>query len=246
MNRVTRIDSTSILVTGMILSHPKLFEARQVNNQGVPKFTAALVWPSDMSNEDWALINTIIEAEKAKRWPGGAPASLQLPWKDAEFCDSSLKGRLAINVSAAQDRRPAVVMEDGATPADPGSIYPGMGVNVYLNVYAYPGPRNNDPTMKKGINFGINAVQIADRSLPRLDGRKAPTEVFSAVPTTGAPPPTSPTPHAPTPAVPGAPQTAPAAPAGAPVPPGAPGAPQPPTAPQQPAPPQPPGYSWNS
>ena len=215
MSRVIKVSSTAVQILGCIISYPHLTEAKQVKNTGDPKFSANFIFPSDMGNEDWGIINAIVEQVTRARWPGGAPANLRLPWKDGGDADPSLAGRMMVSATAKADSRPAVVIEDGRTPAPAGSVYAGMGVNAYLNIFAY------DAGVNRGISFGLNGVQIADRTLKRLDGRKAAEEVFSAVAApAGAPPPVAPTPHAPTPAVPGAPQAAPTP--TAPVAPGAP------------------------
>lgn len=93
-----------------------------------------------------------------------------------------------ISASAKADSKPTVVQEKPTLPAQPGDVYPGMGVSAYLNAFAY------DVTTNRGVSWGLNAVQITDRTLPRLDGRKDAAQVFEAVEVKGGPAPVSPTP----------------------------------------------------
>lgn len=224
MKHVNKVSSTAVQITGCLISYPHLFEAKQVQNKGDFKFSANFIFPASMDAEDWETINAIVEQVVRAKWPGGAPANMSMPWKEGGDADASLAGRVMVSASAKADSRPAVVIEDGRTPAPPGSVYPGMGVNAYLNIFAY------DAGVNRGVSFGLNGVQIADRTTKRLDGRKAAEEVFSAVAApAGAPPPVAPVPHAPTPAFPGAPQAPQPAPvpgpaAAGPVAPGAPSA----------------------
>jgi len=211
MKRVNSVGETAVSITGCILSYPHLFAAKQVNGRGEPKFSANFIFPADMDQGDWDLLNGIVVKVTAARWGANQPPNIKLPWKDAGVADPAFAGRIMVGSSAKAESPPKVVLEDARTLAEPGTVYPGMGVNAYLNVFAY------DASGNKGVSFGLNAVQIADRTLKRLDGRKDASEVFSpmAAPA-GAPPPVSPTPHAPTPAFAGAmppgPPQAPSAP----------------------------------
>lgn len=214
MGNVTKKGDTTLVIQGCILSYPHLFEARAASADAKPKYSANLILPK-LTEEDNAVFGGMINQVISQRWPQGAPANLNMPWKDAGAKAPQFAGRLAINCSAVT--QPPVVHKDGATPAGPEDVYAGMGVNAYVGCFTY------DTQLNKGVSFGLNAIQIADATLPRLDGRLAPQHVFTPIgetaapaaspvmpagavpvgaPAVGAPQPLTPTPHQPGPAVP--------------------------------------------
>lgn len=212
MKHVTKVGENGFQLTGAILSYPHLFEARSAAKGSPPKFSAQVIFPKTMDDEDWTTINEMVNEQIMKRFPKGAPADLQMPWKDAGDKAPEYAGHFAVSAGAQIESPPQVVKEDPTQQASPGEIYAGIGVNVYLAVFAY------DTAGNRGIAVGLNAVQIADRTLPRIDGRKAASQVFGAVsapasvpgvtgpagaataPGSGHPPQVNPTPHSPTPA----------------------------------------------
>ena len=204
MGNVTQKGETTLVLTNCVLSYPHLFEARAAAPGSDPKFSAGLILP-ELTQEDQAVFQAVFAHVTAQKWPQGAPANLKYPWKVVDEKTPEYLGRSWFNAGAAVDRQPVAVLEDAKTRAQAADIFPGMGVNAYVGVFAYDLPTN------KGIGFGLNAIQIADRTLPRLDGRLMPEDVFTpvAAPAAAVPP--------------GAPGAVPAAP----VMPGMPGAPNP-------------------
>ncbi len=236
---VTKLSETSVSITNCVVSYPHLHEPRSPNPTDEPKFSGTFILPATMDAADWDILNTMVDHVAAQRWPNGRPASFRSPFKNAGEKTAEYDGHYAISATAKKDSPPAVVKEDPNLRAEPGEVYAGCGVNVYLGTFAYQHMGNT------GVGFGLNGVQICDRTLQRIDGRKAANQVFGQVavqaPTTvpgaaGMPAPVSPTPHQPSPApAPSAPVAEPApapvaqpaaagpAPAAGPVPPGAPG-----------------------
>lgn len=235
---VTKVTESSVHITGVVIGHPHLHEARAVKEGQDPKFSAVIILPKTLDQADWDILNGMVATIAAKKWPQGVPASFKSPFRDAGEIIDQYAGHYAMNCSARLDSPPEVVKEDGATRAAPGECYGGCGVNVYLGAYPY------DTLGNKGVAFGLNAVQITDRTLPRIDGRKSARQVFTAVaapaagpgvqqqpqpaagpntqqqPVGGAPPAIDPAPHQPAPAAPVQQQPVPV---GAPTPGGGPG-----------------------
>lgn len=172
---VTKISDTQVSIAGCIISYPHLHEARAANPTSAPKFSANIILPSTMDQADWDILNGMAAHVLAAKWPQGAPADCRSPFKNAGDKIPQYAGHYALNCSAAADRPPQVVRENPRELASPGEVYPGCGVNVFLGAYAY------DASGNKGVSFGLNAVQIADRTTPRLDSGKAAHDVFGVV-----------------------------------------------------------------
>ncbi len=235
---VTKIGDFGVSITECICCYPNLHEPREVRPGAAPKYSAAFILPKTMDYADWDILNGIVADLIRSTWPKNVP-NLRSPFKDTQSVNQrgevyfpEFPGQYFVNASAEAKSPPQVVRENPKEPATPGECYPGCGVNVYLGLFAYD-------RESVGIGVGLNAVQIANRSLPRLGGQKPADEVFGQIsaPATatvpgmvvpGAPAPVSPTPHQPAPAAPVA-QPAPAAPVAQPAPaaPVAPGVPGP-------------------
>jgi len=179
--------SQDLVIQGAVLSYPHLFQPRQVNNQGEPKYSCNLILPQDF---DWAPLQEAIQSAITAKWPQGAPRFTRESWE--QVTEGPYVGWWQLKASSKAERPPQVVMGDRqpAGPHQQGEFFPGCNVNAYIRAFGYD-------TMGAGVSFGLNAIQLLSNAadLPRLDNTKPIDEVFQEVP--GAPASTAPVPGGP-------------------------------------------------
>lgn len=169
------------------LTFPQLFEAKQVNGQGEPKFSAAFLFPKDHPGKA-ELVKAIIEAAMAK-WGAKAEATVaQLKAAD-KLCvhDGDAKsdydgyaGNLFIN--ASNKVRPLVIDGNRAplTAAD-GKPYSGCYVNAIVEIWA------QDNNFGKRVNASLLGVQFVKDGERLAGGSVAAADDFEAIPDQAAP-----------------------------------------------------------
>lgn len=143
------------------LSFPELFEAKAVNGQGAPAYSASFILPTD--HPQVKEIKAAMKAVAKEKWGAKADAiyaaaekgdKLGLHDGDTKEYDG-YAGNLYI--SARNKTRPLVVDKD-KTPltASDGKPYGGCIVNASLEVWA----QDND--FGKRINFSLRGVQFVE------------------------------------------------------------------------------------
>lgn len=177
---------TRVLLPGVRLSFPHLFQARSVQPGDDPKFGAAFIVPKN--NPAVPALLAAVEAEKGVKWGANVPPGVKSTVYDGDtdpkyMADPNNHGCYIVNASGAQDQPPVLVDANMMKVINPATFYAGCFVNADLGVYGY------DKGVSKGIAAGLNGVQfVADGE--RLDGRPTAEQMFSAV--AGAPPPIAP------------------------------------------------------
>ena len=142
------------------LAFPALFEAKTVNGEGDPAFSAALL--VDPADPQVKTINTAIDAVATEKWGKKATEILALMRKTDKIClhDGDLKASYDgfpgnLYVSARNKVRPTVLDSD-KTPlvqAD-GKPYAGCYVHVILELWA------QDNKYGKRVNATLMGVQF--------------------------------------------------------------------------------------
>ena len=142
------------------LAFPVLFEAKTVNGEGKPAFSASfLIDPADPQVPG---IRKAIEAVAKERWGAKADVILkQMQGQDKlALHDGDMKANYEgfagnLYISARSAARPLVIDIDKSplTEAD-GTIYAGCYVNVTLDLWA------QDNNYGKRINAGLSGVQF--------------------------------------------------------------------------------------
>ncbi|MCK5132089.1 MAG: DUF2815 family protein [Candidatus Sabulitectum sp.] len=170
----------NITIEGVRISYPNLFQAKQVNNQGDPKFSAAFIIPN--TNPALAQLKALAAELVAKAHPNGKPHNFkELPicagevYQNGKHANNpAYMGHHVLNTgkSAAQGQ-PYVLDQAMNKILDPAAIYPGMIVNVALSVYTYS-------NISKGVTTGLEGVQIV-RDGERLDSKPAAEELFKPI-----------------------------------------------------------------
>lgn len=170
----------NITIENVRISYPSLFQAKQINNTGDPKFSAAFLIPT--TNPKLRELFDLAEQVKATKYPGGElPHNFRpLPCYDAAqnpkyAQDPNYAGIWVLNSSKnANQGQPYVLDQAMNKVLDPSTIYAGMYVNVALSVYCYSHPTS------KGVTTGLEGVQIV-RDGERLDSKPSAEELFQPI-----------------------------------------------------------------
>lgn len=142
------------------IAFPQLFEAKQVNGEGKPSFSASLlVEPNDTQLK--ALEAAALEVAKAK-WGAKADGVIKQAKGQDKWVthDGDLKGGMAgyegmIYVNARNPVRPLVIDRDKTPLAEQdGKPYGGCYVNVSLELWA------QDNQYGKRVNASLGGVQF--------------------------------------------------------------------------------------
>ena len=200
----------AITVKG-IMSYPTLFNPKQVNNSGDPKYGVnILILKGD------PLVATI-QAEIQKQISAGLGGVTPQPdkncLKDCAITNPTvpeLAGYMELRCSSSQTNKPTVVDMNLQPIIDPALAYGGAEAFFDVNIAYYT-------NVSKGVGAYINGVAITGEvgALGRLDSKRSAEQMFAGV--VGQAP--AATPQAPVAGAPGAP---PAAGAQPPAPPAAP------------------------
>ena len=146
--------STKITLKNVVLSYPNLFNAKQIMNQGEPKFsTAILIAKNDKENLK-KLQAAIDEAKKDDKLKGARKIDLPLNDGDEEKPDDKYyAGCYYINAKASENHPPKVVDRHVNPIMDQEEIYAGCICNVVVTAYAY------NFNGHYGVGIGLGNVQ---------------------------------------------------------------------------------------
>jgi hypothetical protein len=142
------------------LAFPALFEAKTVNGEGSPRFSAAFILPPD--HPQVAEINAAIETVAKGKWGDKAPAILKQLRAQDKVClhDGATKSQYDgftgnLYLAASNKVRP-VVLDRNATPliAADGRPYAGCYVIGSVEIWA------QDDGYGKRINAALRGVQF--------------------------------------------------------------------------------------
>lgn len=172
-----------------ICAFPNLFQPRAAAQGADPRYSLILLFDAaaQATPEYKAMRRAALEAitdewGQAKANDPAFVKSLRLPFRDAAEKNYNGFEPGMVYIQPWSKNKPGVVDEDVADIIDPSVIFPGAMVRAYVNFFTYNQSGN------KGVSVGLTHVQLMDRSTPRLDGRKAADQVFSAVPKANAAP----------------------------------------------------------
>ena len=167
-----------IKLNAVRLSFPQLFEAKTVNGEGKPAFSAAfLISPKD---SQIAMINTAITTVAAEKWGAKADAILKTIRAADKTCLHS--GDLKSNydgfegmmyISARNPLKPSVV-DTNRSPlvAEDGRPYAGCYVNAVLELWT------QDNNYGKRVNATLMGVQFYKDGESFVGGGVADAEDF--------------------------------------------------------------------
>jgi hypothetical protein len=149
-----------ILLKNVRLAFPQLFEAKTVNGEGEPAFSASFLMEPNHSAV--AAINDAVDAIGKEKWAAKwAGIKKELAAKDKlPLHDGDLKSRYSgfegmVYVSArSKVRQPVIDRDKSPLTASDGKPYAGCWVNAKITLWA------QDNNYGKRINASLGAVQF--------------------------------------------------------------------------------------
>lgn len=168
-----------------ILSYPHLFTPRAVQQGDDPKFSASILIAKN--DPQVAVIQQIIETEKANGFPNGFPAKGKVFLKDGALeypQDAKMHDYYIISGGSKADSKPHLVDTNLNPVMDQSQAYPGVIVWAAFNSFTY------DMAVNKGVAAGLNGVMLTGEigALGRLDSQPTVEQMFAGVDTPAAPP----------------------------------------------------------
>lgn len=168
MKNVKFLENGSILVTGVILSYPHLYEpfSKEADKKG--KFSGKFLLPKATHKAEAVAIKALIDKMCIEKWKQKQPPT-NLFLKDGTLVQKDEGDENYFFLSASETIRPKVVDRDGKTPipeedAD-SKMYAGAVVDVLINPWA------QDNQWGKKINANLLAVRFRDKGERRAGGR---------------------------------------------------------------------------
>lgn len=142
------------------LAFPQLFEAKTVNGEGEPAFSASLL--IDPADPQIKALNAAIDAVAKEKWAAKAEAILKTMRATDKTClhDGDLKDQYAgfegmLYVSARSKTRPLVIdVNKAPLTAKDGKPYAGCYVNASIELWA------QDNNYGKRVNASLRGIQF--------------------------------------------------------------------------------------
>ena len=144
------------------LSYANIWEPKQVNGTGDPKYSCCLLIPKSDTKTVQRLQAMIERIKKdpvaLAKWGGKLPPekSFKSPLRDGdeEKDDENYAGCYFINANASEKRHPRIIDRQCNDVLDQDEVYSGCYANVKVSIYAY-----NNPKGGKGLSAGLVAIQ---------------------------------------------------------------------------------------
>lgn len=160
--------ATHLITPECRLSFPVLFEPKPYFDKG-DEFQCTLLFPPET---DFRPFFAAMKAAMIEKWD----KVIKIPASENPIKDASEKEYAGYDegwhfLAMHGTNRPAIVDQTRTPITDPERCYPGLWVRAHINAFAWT------YKSKKGVSFGLNAIQIV-RDADRLDGRVATGEVF--------------------------------------------------------------------
>lgn len=141
------------------LSYANIWEPKQVNGTGDPKYSCCLLIPKS-DTETKAKIDAVLDKIKRDpvalaRWGGKLPPKLKEPLRDGdeEKDDENYAGCWFINANANEKRRPKIVDRQCADVLDQDEVYSGCYAQVKVGFFSYNASGN------RGIAAGLEVIR---------------------------------------------------------------------------------------
>jgi hypothetical protein len=161
------------------LSFPHLFSPKPRSEGGEPVYSCSLLFAkADQKTPEYkALQNAVVAIAKEKFGDKIVFKSLNLPFRDGAEKADKYAGYddEVIYVTPWSKFKPGIVDIRLQDVIDPEEVYAGQIVRAHVLPFAWSNAG------KRGVSFGLNHIQLIKRNTPRIDGRTAASNVFSAV-----------------------------------------------------------------
>lgn len=160
-----------------ILSYPHLFKPRAVNDQSEPRYSCNIIFDAEAQQKPEYQQLRKIANQAAADFFGDKMKDPRFKIRvRSPFHPCALKAGVSgydvpdgVYISAWSRDAIKVVGPGGSNDeiTVPGDVFPGQRARIQVNAFAYENAGN------VGVSFGLRAVQITKRNMPRLDGRAA-------------------------------------------------------------------------
>lgn len=141
------------------LSYANIWEPKQVNGTGDPKYSCCLLIPK-VDTATMAKIRAVLDKIKRDpvalaKWGGKLPPKLKEPLRDGdeEKDDENYEGCWFINANASEKRRPKIVDRQCADVLDQDEVYSGCYAQVKVGFFPYSASGN------RGIGAGLEVIR---------------------------------------------------------------------------------------
>lgn len=183
MAKKQSVKTEVFVIENCILSFPHIFTPQQVNNQGEPKYSAALLVDAKhaaiIMNKAKEIATSAFENNETGypnfRWPV-TPANQNKNYMN----NPRTAGLYIVNSKAAADYPPQVVDENRQKVLDKSKIYAGCIVAAAINLYTY----NNMGNI--GVGVGLSAIMKTGDGEALGGGPVDVNEVFGGIQPTAA------------------------------------------------------------
>ena len=160
-------------------SYVTLFQPRQVNNQGDPKYSVQMIFDkkADLKEFRAAIKEVAIEAfgPKAADIFDGNKLKLHSPLRDGdEEREDRPEYKGTVFANASSKKKPGIVDRERSPVVSDEDCYSGCTMRASVALFSY------DTNGNKGIGVGLNNVQVIKKGA-HLDGRKAAEDEFEAI-----------------------------------------------------------------
>lgn len=179
----TNAPAGRIMLKNVRLAFPNLFEPSTVAGEGEPRYSAALILPTD--HPQIKEIQAKIKAVATEKWKDKAEAQIKALEKTGKIAlhDGDEKpnydgfpGNFFVSASAKASARPTVIDTNKSALTDrDGKIYAGCYVNVSLDFWA------QDNAYGKRVNAQLRGVQFLRDGDAFSAGRPADSDEFEEV-----------------------------------------------------------------
>lgn len=167
----------SIISPNGTVCFPALFEARSAVPGQDPRYSVMLLLDeAAQKTKEFKELQNEIAAAAQEKWGSKLPANLRMPIRDASEKSQYAgfeDGKVFINPWSKQ--KPGLVDARNAEIHVKDDVWSGQLARAYVRPFAYEQSGN------KGVGLMLEHVQIVKKDMPRTDGRKAATAVFSTV-----------------------------------------------------------------
>lgn len=137
------------------LSFPALFKPTKFDADSAEKFETTFILEKAKNAAFIATLKEAVRECAQEQWGNKIPPTLHLPIRDgAERPDKDGFGEHVWFFRASSKSRVPILDQTGSAVLVPDDVYPGMHARLRFRPFAY------DHKVKKGISFGLRAVQV--------------------------------------------------------------------------------------
>jgi len=159
-----------------ILSFPQVFQPKAPVEGAEPRYSLNIVFDAEaQKTKEFKALVAAVEEEAKTFFGGKVPSNWRNPIRDAgekEYAGYNAGDKY---ISAWSKSKPGIIGPRLEEIDMPDEVFAGQRVRATIRPFGYNQAGN------KGVGLGLLNVQIAKKDMPRLDGRMAARDEFSAL-----------------------------------------------------------------